>query len=221
MRRYATRIQRLHELSRDSDVKPTVLVQSVAGRASWSLAQESIEASDIGKDYGVSLNPPDMTARQHFVSVLQQLSLASTPIAIRLEDDCIVNKYLLHNVLSWEDIEETDFGVGWLFSPIPFAGRWPRAEFSGAIGLVFRTEHLPELVQQVEQWYEENPSKIGKGHDDLAISHAVWRAGRRIYVHDPSLVEHQWDTPSMSGNHYTVETGTTNGRFSPEWKALG
>lgn len=194
-------------------------VQSAPGRASWPATRASILGSDIGMDYVALINPADIGPREHFLNVLDFLAAAQTSLVLRLEDDVLVNKYITHNVKNWEAVNEPDFGVGWLFSPIAWAGRWPRCELNGSMGLLFKTKDVPEIMDGARQWLDEHPSQKGQPHDDLAVAHAVWRMGKRIYIHDPPLVEHRIDVPSSIGNVHTAASATTQGRFDLYWRA--
>jgi len=48
------------------------------------------------------------------------------------------------------------------------------------------------------------------------VSHAIRAVGRRICVHVPSLVEHQF-SPSLLGHQHHPRWHTSNGNFMLSW----
>jgi hypothetical protein len=118
-------------------------------------------------------------------------------LLIRLEDDVVVNRHLVHNVLTWPAVGESDFVCGTLFT---MDGRWPGdmwwgAKPSGAFfrrdervgcgqGWVFNARRVAELLPRIAA----AERKLGRGplfDDHLSAALFGWRP---YYVHVPSLV---------------------------------
>lgn len=210
----------------------TVIVQSVAGRGVvWERSRASIEASDIGTDYEVMVHPPGITVLAHFRTIMERARQAPTRLVLFLEDDALVNRHILHNVTAWKDVDDIRFGVGWLLNPGGAAfnildyiynrradgrGRWLRRPYLHiAAGLLFRTADLAELLPHVYEWQEQQDGKLP--HTDLAVSQGVWRMGRHICVHAPSLVEHQCTTSKL-GHAHQARHSTSRGTFQVHWR---
>lgn len=214
-----------------SDV--TVIVQGVPNRPCWERTRATLEASDVGTRYELLLQPPGLPARQHCLNVLRRMAEAQTPLVLRLEDDAIVNRYLLHNLATWPVIHETRFGAGWGFSPGNYGqhiydhifqrqhdgnGRWVNApQIHGAVATLFWTSFMPAVLTEVERvWSKETvaPRKLGQ---DIAMSRAVWKLGKRVCVHNPSLVEHKLGQSTL-GHITHPKHDTSNGAFHPTWR---
>lgn len=192
-----------------------VFVQAAPGREeAWARSKASIEASDIGTNYERRENPPDVHMRDHFMNLLREMSECEADLMIRLEDDAIVNRHILHNVKTWPDVNLSDFGCGWLFAPGRQKGRWDGSHIHASIGVVFRKDRLPAIIQRCEKWFERR----GGQEQDLALSRSVWLMEKRVYIHDPPLVEHPLDVPSAMGHQHTILFGTTSGRFKIDWR---
>lgn len=168
----------------------TTFVQSMPDRPKWALTKKSIEASDIGIDYRRSVQPVNLTARQHFVQLLHWMADAKTPYVLRLEDDALVNRHILANLAAWPDRHDPRFGAGWLFCPLdrPYGGLWDRSELHGSVGVLLPTADIPHLIPRVERWFETHERKLSQ---DIALSRAVWLSGKRLFLHRPALVDHQ------------------------------
>jgi hypothetical protein len=141
---------------------------------------------------------------------------ASSPATLVLivEDDLVIGRWLLHNLMSWPvvwDVASKPWFMGSLYNPcVPVLreceSRWfvahPRFVW-GAQALVL----TPQTIRFVlEQWNSEH------GHPDERIPRL---ASRRtpIYYHRPSLVEHR-DGPSTWGG---FKHGSRD--FDVNWRA--
>ncbi len=194
----------------------TVIIQAVQGRGEvWERSKRSIEASDIGQSYERMINPPSLPPRSHFLNIMGKLAESKTDLVLRLEDDAVVNKHILYNCLSWPEVHETDFGAGWLFAPGTSSGRWDSPELHGSVGVLMKREDLKHLIPRCVRWFKANDRRLSQ---DIALSRAVWMSGKRIYIHDPPLVEHPIDTPSTLNHKHTVGGSTTMGNFNAEWR---
>jgi hypothetical protein len=175
---------------------------------------ESVRASDIGEDFSVLEHPSDQTKCQFFESVLRQMSAADAPYVMRLEDDVIVNRHILHNFLTWPALKNPLFGAGWLYvSEAAFrATRTHRMGYRntevmyGSLCVGMPREHVAAAVQLLEEWQKLfgcalDTCNCGKRNDrprmsktygqDCALSRAVWKLGKRVFFHDPVLAENR------------------------------
>lgn len=206
----------------------TVFVQTVpTGRDSWDETRASIEASDIGRSYYLLTQDERVAPRQHFLGVLESMSKCSTEWALRLEDDVLVNKHILHNLRRWPAKWDTRFGAGWCFDA-GGATRTTHDRMYGRIGqdkwhvgllhccqgVLLRTADIPELRRLCEEWFQKNPGRLSQ---DIALSHAVATAGKQICIHAPSLLEHLIQYKSTLQNAHT-RSHTSEGTFSPDWR---
>jgi hypothetical protein len=179
----------------------------------------SIEESDIGEDYTVCENPPGLGCRQHWKETHERAARSDRPFVMVLEDDVVVNRHILHNCRTWKWKHDQKFGAGWLFRP---GGVWgtnddwyPGYKWFCTQGVLYPTALLPKLIA-IAWGIMQAP---GREAWDVAISHAVWRAGLRIRMHGPALVEHIVTVPSAIGNPNSAQMGrSSNGTFSKSWK---
>lgn len=198
----------------------TTFIQCVPDRPKWPVTRASIEASDIGTAYQRSLQPPDLTPREHFLRLLRRMADVRTPLVLRLEDDALVNRHILHNVRTWLALDDPRFGAGWLFCPLdrPYGGLWDRSELHGSVGVVLRTEDIPRLIPRVERWFDEHERRLSQ---DIALSRAVWLSGKRLFLHRPALVDHQAGGKSSvaaSVQDAPVQAIRTCAGFDGEWR---
>jgi len=211
----------------DNNVNITVIVQSVPERLSWPETRRSLEASDIGDRYEVAPQRPELTPREHFLEVLDRGARAATPWVMRLEDDVLVNKSILHNLELWPAKTDPRFGIGWLFDAggttrtthdrmygRPGSDRWHRGTLHCCQGVLMRTADVPELRAHCAQWFEDHAGTLSQ---DLALSAAVTAMGQHICVHGPPLVEHLANYPSTLGNP-RMRWHTTEGAFKLDWR---
>lgn len=211
----------------DNTANITVIVQSVPERPSWPETRASIEASDIGTAYEVALQRPDVEPRGHFLELLDRAARAPTPWILRLEDDVLVNKSIIHNLETWPAKDDPRFGIGWLFDAggttrtthdrmyqRPGKDRWHRGKLHCCQGVIMRTEDIPELRKACAAWFERHPGRLSQ---DIALSETVTAMGRAICVHGPPLVEHLANYPSTLGNA-RMRWHTTEGAFRSDWR---
>jgi hypothetical protein len=176
----------------------------------------SIEASDIGKGYKLSMHPDGMDKDEHWRKTHELAARAETEFVVVLEDDVFVNRHILENVETWRWKSHPDTGAGWLYNAGGYSTRdtWYRGKRPWAMtpGVVYRTSALPRLI-------EIAMAEMKKGVPwDCAMAWAVTDGGKRIRVHYPSLIEHQNDVPSKLGNPSQSVLRTSRGTFSETWR---
>ena len=184
---------------------------------------ESIEQSDIGTDFTLLEHPEGQDMRTFFRHVLGTMADSGADFALRLEDDVIVNRHILHNLSSWSALDDPLFGAGWLFVPeaaLSVHFKTSRgikyralAEMWAALAVVLPVKYVPACLDELAR--SEKPDQ------DLILSRAVWRLGKRCFFHEPSLAENR-DPPTAFGTKYLPGTrkqhlfaGST---FSTDWK---
>jgi hypothetical protein len=193
----------------------SVVVQAVPNRGeAWERCKASLLASDVG-GFFIMTQPADQTIGQHFLDVLHYALDSPDEYTLRLEDDAIVNRHIIHNLWTWPEIKSADFGAGWAFSPVTNRGRWPRRELHGSVGVLLKRSALPQIISRCEAELDEQPDRTDQ---DLMLSRAVRDSGLFVYLHSPCLVEHPIDVPSSLGHKHTRSAGTTSGRFSSTWR---
>lgn len=190
-------------------------VQSVPNRPQWPETLKSIRASDVGTDFYRSVQPRHLSARDHFLDLLRRMARDSADLVLRLEDDCVVNKSILHNVATCPHWRDHRCGALWLFCPLdrPYDGLWDRSELHGSVGVALRPRDIPHLIPRVRRWFEENNRPLSQ---DIALSRAVWLSGKRVFLHQPALVDHQ-EGPSAVGNDDNPAVRVGAG-FDGEWR---
>ena len=212
----------------------TVFVQAPeALRRDWQTTADSIEASDIGKDYTVCLQREDQSCREHFMEMLSRMAECTTEMVLRLEDDVLVNRHILFNIDTWSERHQPQFGAGWAFDPggttlsthdrmyrrPPSKSRWVSGSLMAySQATLFYVRDLVRIRQLCWTWFSTRGGlKVGC-EQDLAIAWAVNQMKRQICVHAPSLVEHRMDVKSLLDHKHVFEHGTSKGTFSVDWK---
>jgi hypothetical protein len=178
---------------------------------------DSIAASDLG-EVDFCLHPEGMTAWEHWEATHRKAAEAPTPFVLVLEDDCLVNRHLRHNLETWRWKHDPNFGAGWLFNPGGWGGlreAWYNGpwEWYGTVGVLYRTEQLTGIVDRALSRRRETGTAW-----DHAVAWAVHMQGFRIRVHSPTLVEHLDQLPSALGNPPHEKYRTSWGTFRQDWR---
>jgi hypothetical protein len=148
---------------------------------------------------------------------------------VRLEDDVVVNKHILHNIETWPSLQENDFGMGLIFNwdclwpPLPQMQRWRKngclirldVDIACAQGQVFRADFIPSLVRRIpksQTWFP--PWHVVFDH---VATRATRLAGKYVHVHLPSLVNcHRGCHVGVGGDRRPGNY--SNKTFHPTWK---
>ena len=204
------------------DPRIEVFVQSVPGRDhAHERCFASIEASDIGHDYTVCENPPGLAPIDHWRATLERAARASSELVLVLEDDVLVNRHLIYNVLTWKWPHDRRYGAGWLYCVQGYRGgkdRWfdhRAADWWGTQAVLYRTAQLPRFIEAAWQILHER--YLPNGWDNALVV-AIHRHQLRLRVHGPSLVEHLWEEPSTCGHVANWMTNSSRGTFSLDWR---
>ncbi len=200
---------------------------------------ESLDASDLKGRYEVLEAPMGHPTVIHAWWSETMRRLASEPFfegkpprfILRLEDDVIVNRHILHNVASWQALHEPNFGFGQLFN---WDGDYPpRAcmaainrhgsverkdqEFYGAQGQLFLAEIIPQVA---DSFLHFGKNFYGEDHFNLdgCVTRSVRSAGKVGYLHRPSLVNcHAACSTAASGYQHNGHFSKKS--FSLDWMA--
>lgn len=207
-------------------MKISVFLQTCPQRRTDRLLTiESLKQSDVGDGFTVLEHPEGQDKRAFFRRVLETMADSGADYALRLEDDVIVNRHILHNLSTWGAIDDPLFGAGWLFVPeaalsVHFGtsrGTKYRAlaEMWAALAVVIPVKYVSVCLDELD--------RSEKLEQDLIMSRAVWKLSKRCFFHEPSLAENR-DPPTAFGTKYLPGTTTKHlfaGRtFSADWKRL-
>ena len=179
----------------------------------------SIEASDIGKNYQVSMHPPGVDRDDHWRATHELAAKATSEFVLVLEGDVFVNRFILENIASWRWKHNKDFGAGWVYRPGGYAhmkDTWYVGMRPWAMtpGVLYKTASLPAVIESA--WAKMKGPKPMPW--DCAAAWGVTENGKRIRVHAPSLVEHMNDVPSKLGNPNKSSLRTSGGTFREMWR---
>lgn len=184
---------------------------------------ESLKQSDVGGDFTVLEHPEEQDKRAFFRHVLETMAESGADYAIRFEDDVIVNRHILHNFSSWSALDDPLFGAGWLFVPAAALS----VHFKTSRGVKYRalSEMWASLAVAIPVKYVtaclDELAQAKKLEQDIILSRAVWRMGKRCFFHEPSLAENR-NPPTAFGTKYLP--GTRKGHlfagrtFSVDWR---
>lgn len=202
-----------------------VFIQSHAGRTSVLQGlRNSLESSDVGAGYQVLLHPPKQTVVEHFLNVLRAMRDSDSDLVLRLEDDALVNRHLLHNLTTWPAIHRPDFGAGWAMSPPLSVLDWiyrKRVDNPSrkrlipiCVAVMFWRKDLDWVIDGCSSWF----AKHGGDAMDFAMSNAVHERRLMNYLHDPCLAEHRIHGVPSTLRHHHKSSETAAGAYQEAWK---
>ena len=187
-------------------------------RRDASRTTESIERSDIGKDFQIVVDPYERSFPQGYealqrwwflawYSQIQKAEAQGCSHILRLEDDIVVNEHILHNVTHWAALASPKFGVGTLFVPNHWESR-PELmridpvtqevfrsvrDVEGAQGQVIPIAKAREILQGVPAAMAQRERETGEPHPqpsfDWSVSRSAANLGLYTFVHLPALVD--------------------------------
>lgn len=183
-------------------------------RKRLSPLKDSIAQSDLDINTIDWAEEPDgcsnFEKRLHYLTLLCR-NARRAPYVLRLEDDIIVNRHIMHNLVTWNATRQPDFAVGVLFVN-HLLYQFPQSDDNHTdqtTGLVYREPtstpwaqaHLYSsyhLIPAAQRYFEELAEKFPSYYRELhrsalafdwAITKAVGRMGLRVYLHQPSLAQ--------------------------------
>jgi len=206
---------------------------------------ESVQASDIvgrsgvDMDFQIATEPvgaKNYEKRLHYLMLLCR-SARRAPYVLRLEDDIVVGRHIIHNLCTWPAVAKPDFGVGLAFVnhlllEVPESSNVAQDEEGNLYRRQPKTPwaqaHLYEsqaLRQAVPFYFEQLREKGFRGAEpakyslafDWAITGAMDEVGRRVYLHRPSLANcSEVADVRVGGRRLVMQHFATD--FDPEWK---
>lgn len=212
-----------------------VVVQAcpAPGRPGLERVRASIEASDIGTNYQLLFQPPELNIREHFSDAWRRGAATGADLILRLEDDVEVNRHILYNLATWEAVDDQRFGVGWAFDPggmtrttfdrrwghSPRKDRWFNHSLAYSQAVVLRAQDVDWVLAGCQRWFSQHPNSPCE--QDTALSEAVAAAGKYVAIHAPSLTEHLIDMPSQLGHKHRFDKNSaaqSAGTFAVNWR---
>lgn len=203
-----------------------IAVQTVPGREQALQATRASLARAGVQHPVVVCQDPQETKRHNLIKTLTYLDMSGASWVLRLEDDVLVNKHLLHNICTWSAPHQQNFGAGWLWRNAGLAQSrtgievtqhgWVRTEpdLAGAQGILLPRRIIPQLVMGIrDRWAETD------GAQDKAITRTLFYKGLRVYIHDPPLVEHNVTFPStLAPERPVIHALHLAGDFDANWR---
>lgn len=185
-----------------------------AGSAERKRSLQSVSESDIGH-IDVCEQPTGANRIDFYIDTLRRLR-KDAAFLLRLEDDILVNRHVIHNVLRWRGFDEPHFGAGWLSVPSNYAHDMNHTG-RGTHGTIYRKYHemnfgggiiIPSavlddgLLLDVERHMKSMPTY--NFTPVRSLSNVMHLHGLRVYFHyPPSLVFMDLDALSYPGRSET------------------
>lgn len=200
------------------------------GRSSTQRAATlaSLEASDASGRYQVSMQPENTHRDDYYMDTLRAIcDRTDTDYMLRLEDDVLVNKFLLHNVSKWSAPAHPRFGAGWLSTTRGLMAdttncptldgfrirEYKECFFAG--GVLMKLDVLRDVLPLVEVRLRAGGKDFSPG---CALSNAVWRKGLRVFFHLPSIVAIDMNIPAYHARR-PEENDFDHQPYAQNWKA--
>jgi len=178
---------------------------------------ESVAASDVGDRMEVMRQPTGCHRDDFYMQTLHDLAHRDDiDWMLRLEDDVLVNRHLLHNVCRWNAVHHPLFGAGWLSVTGGIVAdrrnckrRGPHLtrEYHGCFfagGVLVRTSFLRSALPVIDSRLRELGRKggpLGSFAPGSSVAYAAWESGKRVFFHyKPSLVFIDMTVPNWANN---------------------
>lgn len=200
----------------------------------------SLAASDVGEfdlrchEPGLDFDAIKRWWAEQWVEAAQRAAERGASFVLRLEDDIVVGRHLVHNVLSWPALGLPDFGVGILFLDDSMIAQLSAMEIESQTGAMrTRLDHSAFAQAQIVPTELCEPlangsrratealrrSRVATDLDfDCGFTHVAHHLGKRTYLHVPSLVQ---TTALSNQSELTGEiTRSHSARrtWKPEWR---
>jgi len=188
---------------------------------------ESINGSDI-KEWWEHRQPRTQDRDSFYLSVLRKFIASDKRFMLRLEDDVIVNRYIMHNTSTWEAINDKLFGIGFLSTSErmhkvlrPTSCKYANTLYYNKIGNHFgggwivERSALESVMPDVEAILQAVKDSGGFG-PTTSVADAMCRTGHRCFLHDPALVKIDLSIPSHRFGTATNRYGEQP--FDPEFR---
>ena len=189
----------------------------------------SLEASDVGKNYEVVRQPEGECCVNYYVRAMKRFCRDYDWI-LRIEDDTIVNRHLLHNVCTWPAPHgEPKFGMGFLSVTHPVLKdaahigygekhKTPWRNYRGMHfggGMLYKADLFRERAGKIKrcmcQWHPKFAAAV-------CPSAALFDDGYRAYFHLPSLVRIDLAIPRSLDGKVVDESKYGTQPFDENWR---
>ena len=172
----------------------------------------SLDASDAAGRYEVMCQPTDAHRDDFYINALRSICVYDgIDYMLRLEDDVLVNRHLLHNISRWKAPQHSRFGAGWLsmtdelladtgHCPLLDGFRireYPECHFAG--GVLMKISTLSAIIPYVEARLRAGGEHFAPG---CSLSSAAWHSGLRVFFHEPSIVAIDMSIPAYHARRY-------------------
>jgi hypothetical protein len=169
-----------------------------------SLFESDVQQSEV-ENFEIAVQPENCTNYEKILFWLMFLNAQArrAPYVLRLEDDIIVNKHIIHNLCTWSALRDPVFGCGLMFTHPDIAYKFSRNEYglvttekniSYAQAQLFESKALVAATKRVWEVYAVD-GYVGSKIDtvwsryDGTITMALFMDRKRTYLHRPSLVD--------------------------------
>lgn len=188
----------------------------------------SLDASDAAGKYEVKCQPASAHRDDFYMSTLHAICARSDiDYMLRIEDDALVSRHLLHNASSWKAVQHARFGAGWLSVTDDLLAdarhcaqldgfrvrEYPECHFAG--GVLMKTSALAAMLPRVEERLRAGGEHFAPG---CSLSRAVWQSGLRVFFHEPSIVAIDMNIPAYHERRVN-ERSFDKQPYDPNWKA--
>lgn len=188
----------------------------------------SLDQSDAAGRYEVLCQPATKHRDDFYLAVLSRVCDDTRyDYMLRLEDDVVVNKSLLHNACNWKALSHPLFGAGWLSVTSGLledrvncaqvdgfmTRQYPECHFAG--GVIVSTKMLRSCMDVLEKRLRAGGGSFAPG---CALSRGVWSQGKRVFFHEPSLVMIDMSIPAYHTGRPGQEDFVRQ-PFDPNWRA--
>jgi hypothetical protein len=166
----------------------------------------SLDMSDAAGRYEVMCQPVGVHRDDFYMATLRSIcARRDIDYMIRLEDDVVVSRHLLHNVSRWKATRHSRFGAGWLSVTDELLAdevncpkldgfrirEFPECHFAG--GVLMGVRALSAILPFVEERLRAGGKNFAPG---CSLSRAVWKSGQRVFFHEPSIVSIDMNIPA-------------------------
>lgn len=200
----------------------------------------SLASSDVGEfdlrchEIGLPWEKIKIWWAEQWTDVAAQAKERGAKFVLRLEDDIVVGRHLVHNVVSWPALELPDFGVGLLYLDDSMIEQLSGLEVEAQTGAMRTTlDHAAFAQAQVvpTELCETLASRSLRATEalrrtrvavdldfDCGFTHVAHHLGKRMYFHVPSLVQ----TTELSNRSELTEqiarSHTARRTWKPDWR---
>ena len=155
--------------------------------------------------------PPEEAMLSNSRLALEKGAINGTEFVLFLEDDLLFNRYLIHNLSTWEPVVQGKITVASLYDPGVFSVyRDPKGRFFVAHPLQIYGSQAFLITSSTIHFVLMHWDEV-QGLQDIRISRLAARLQLPIYYHIPSLVQHIGRRSTWGGRSHRAHN------FDPSW----